>query len=156
MTSVRHAVRNSQLYIYADDCSLFLLVRYDENVLNSSILLQEDLDRLSSWSTLCKLDFKAEKCMEVIFHSVHRKVRDFQQLHLQNANIPRGQSHRHLGMTLDARLTFEEHLIQLVTKCNTLNPLISLKGTCSQNTLKYIYHLFCLTLNMGSASARHI
>jgi hypothetical protein len=48
----------------ADDCSLFLPVDPGDDPINSTQLLQEDLDRLSAWSNNWKLTFKAEKCKD--------------------------------------------------------------------------------------------
>jgi hypothetical protein len=81
---------NCRLYIYADDCSLFLPVGPGDDPINSTQLLQEDIDILSVWSNNWKLTFKAEKCKEVIFHSTRQLPQRFDSLHLGNNLIPRG------------------------------------------------------------------
>ncbi len=138
-------VRNCRLYIYADDCSLFLPVHYNQDPVESTALLQDDLNRLSAWSKLWKLDFKAEKCKEVIFHSFRRHTIECQQVHMNDTVIPRSNAHKHLGMTLDSTLTFEQHLTHVISKCNCLlNPLKSLKGKLQSNHLEKLYCSFVL------------
>jgi hypothetical protein len=139
-------IHNCHLYIYADDCSLFLPTTV------SNHLLQGDLERLSIWANDWKLNFKAEKSKEVIFHSARRVVPNFDPLFLANNIIPRGNSHKHLGLILDEKLTFQEHLTGVIVKCNSLlNPLKALKQTVQSKHLERLYFSFILPhLEYGS------
>jgi hypothetical protein len=140
---------------YADDCSLFLPVSPNDDLKTSTVLIQEDLDRLHNWSNLWKLYFKAEKSKEVFFHSTHQVVANFPNLHIGTDIIPVGSSHsKHLGLILDNKLTFEEHLTHshIICKCNLLlNPLKSLKHTIQSKHLERLYFAFVLPhLEYGS------
>ena len=138
-------VKNCRLYIYADDCSLFLPVDYNQDTRESTSKLQDDLNRLSDWSKLWKLDFKAEKCKEVIFHPTRRNSINCQEVHMNNLFIPRGITHKHLGLILDSTLSFEQHLTHVITKCNILlNPLKSLKTSLQSSHLEKMYFSFIL------------
>jgi hypothetical protein len=81
-----------------------------------------DLDRLSTWSNVWKLDFKASKSKEVIF-SPSRKPHEYGVLNLRQDALPRGDSHKHLGFILDKNPDFNEHLTNITVICNNLlNP----------------------------------
>ena len=138
--------------MYADDCSLFLPVSSNDSSNASTIKIQNDLNRLASWSNRWKLFFKADKSKEVIFHSPRKVHANFQELYLDHAAIPRGPSHKHLGVILDNRLNFEEHLTHISVKCNSmLNPLKSLKRRVQSKHLEKMYLSFILPhLEYGS------
>ena len=116
INDISDVIRNCNLYIYADDCSLFIPVDYEEDGTNSTLLLQSDLDNLSDWSNDWKLHFKADKSKEVIFKPGRRLGPDLPNVHLANNVIPRGASHKHLGVILDQKLSFEEHLTKVIIK----------------------------------------
>ena len=144
-------IKNCELYMYADDCSLFLPA--DPLDLHTSTqLLQEDLDCLSNWSETWKLSFKAEKSMEVIFRSARQVVPKFPRVHLGNNVIPIGSSHKHLGLILDDKLSFDNHLTKVLSKCNgLLNPLSSLKYKIQSKHMERLYFAFILPhLEYGS------
>ncbi len=151
INDVADVIENCELYMYADDCSLFLPAD-PSDLLTSTRLLQDDLDRLSDWSNTWKLDFKAEKSMEVIFRSTRQTVPGFSRLHLANNVIPVGSSHKHLGLLLDEKLSFDDHLTKVISKCNgLLNPLAALKHSIQSKHLESLYFAFILPhLEYGS------
>ena len=139
------SVKNSMLYLYADDCSIFFPVPDNLDPVESTRIMQEDLDNLSAWSRIWKLKFKASKSKEVIFHSPRKKLRVFNDLLMDHDIIHRGTFHKHLGLILDSTLSFNEHLMGITTKCNTLlNPLKLLKFSIKSKHLEQIYSSFIL------------
>jgi hypothetical protein len=141
--------------MYADDCILFLTMLTVDPKVNPAVsnnLIQSDLNRLTAWSQDWKLNFKAEKSKEVIFHSPRINLQDYPSLQLHGNIIPTGSSHKHLGFTLDSCLTFEELLTNVIIKCNTLlNPLKALKLKLESRHLERLYFSFILPhLEYGS------
>jgi hypothetical protein len=115
--------------------------------------IQSDLDSLAAWSDLWKLEFKAEKLKEVIFHSIRGQVGNHSPQTLNAEVINRSSSHMHLVVILDANLSFnDEHLTKTITTCNNmLNPLRALKATVQSRHLEKIYMSFVLPhLEYGS------
>lgn len=152
INDICEVVHNCRLYIYADDCSLFLPVGYQEDPLLSTRLLQEDLNRIFEWSNTWKLNFKAEKSNEVVFYPSRLVKPRFPDLLLGRDSIPLSTSHKHLGVLLDEKLTFEKHITNIVVKCNSLlNPLASLKHSIQSKHLEKLYFSFVLPhLEYGS------
>lgn len=104
---------------------------------DSSKLIQEDLNRILLWAKTWKLDFKAAKSKEVIFHTSRERINGYDQLVLGGEFIPRGPHHKHLGLFLDENLNFQHHITETIVKCNALlNPLKSLKATLQSKHLE--------------------
>lgn len=139
------SVNYCDLYLYADDCSLFLPVGQNISSAESTRRLQSDLDGLLRWSNIWKLEFKHSKCREVIFSSPYIKEQRFDPVSLENLEILRVTRHKHLGLNLDSHLAFRDHIISVIVKCNKLlNPLNSLKYTIRSKHLERIYFSFIL------------
>jgi hypothetical protein len=93
-----------KIYLYVDDCALFLPVNKNQDV-GISQNLQSDLNSLSGWSNTWKLKFKGNKSKEVLFQSQKNLAIPYPILSLNNEHIPKGNSHKHLGVILDSALT---------------------------------------------------
>jgi hypothetical protein len=117
-------VLHCKLYLYADDSALFLPINRNLDVGISKELLQSDLNRMNAWSNTWKLNFKGSKSKEVLFKSPLRPHLPFPDLLLNNEPIPKGDSHKHLGVILDSSLNVHQHIVNIIHKCNNkLNPL---------------------------------
>jgi hypothetical protein len=145
-------VHHCTLFLYADDSSLFCAVDPNEDLNITHNLIQNDLDNLAAWSRKWKLEFKASKCKEVVFHSVHRDIENYAPLNLNAEVIQRNTSHKHLGVILDECLSFNVHLTKVITRCNNmLNPLKALKTYVHSKHLERMYMSFILPhLEYGS------
>ena len=145
INDLSEVILNCDFYLYADDCSLFLPVLPGQSEPNSSKLIQEDLNRISDWAETWKLNFKAAKSKEIIFHSSRVRTIDYDKLILGGDFIPRERQHKHLGLFLDENLNFQYHISETIVKCNALlNPLMSLKCTLQSSHLEKIYVSFIL------------
>jgi hypothetical protein len=143
INDISDSVTNCKLYLYADDCALFLPVDRHDDPMVAHNLIQNDLNQIKQWSVKWRLGFKGSKSRDVLFKSPRvpqwrlgfkgSKSRDvlfksprvpqrpLLPLSLGNEVIPQGNSHKHLG----------------VTKCNNkLNPLAELKNKVSSKHLQ--------------------
>ena len=103
--------------LFADDTSLFSVIH---DVTSSQIDLNEDLDKINICAYQWKMSFNSDplkKTEEVIFS---RKLNNVLHSPLTFSNVDVGQirSQNHLGMSLDFKLSFSEHLKTVFAKFN--------------------------------------
>ena len=103
--------------LFANDTSLVSVI-HDVN--SSQIDLNENLDKINNWAYQWKLSFNpdpSKKAQEVIFS---RKVNNVLHPSLTFNNVDVGQirSQKHLGMFLDFKLSFNEHLETVLANVN--------------------------------------
>ena len=101
---------SSNVKLFADDTSL-LSVTHDVNV--SARELNDDLRKISNWAFQWKMSFNPDvnkQGQEIIF-SWKIKSNIHTRLVFSNNIVSQANSQKHLGITLDFKLTFEEHLL---------------------------------------------
>ena len=113
----------STVKIFADDTKLYA----QSNSSNGPIFLQNDLNRLQEWSQKWLLRFHPEKC------SVVKVGRDNENEYFMNQTTPNGSTtmklktssmEKDLGVIIDDKLTFKEHVFQTTKKANRIVGLI--------------------------------
>ena len=88
--------------------------------------LNNDLARVKQWAFQWKVSFTPDlnkQDQEVIFSGNLKKVRH-PPLRFNNRNASQAASQKHLGLTLDNRLTFDEHLKNLSNKISKAKGLL--------------------------------
>ena len=102
---------------YADDVTMYVLVRkkviHDTDpldYLDCSVLWCEDNSMSSSASKTTELDFALASKPELI--SVPT---------INDTDLSKISSTKLLGVVIDSRLTFSDHVDKIVNKCNSLN-----------------------------------
>ena len=102
---------------FADDTSLFSVVK---NVDASNIDLNNDLKKIGEWAFQWKMSFNPDpnkQAQELIFS---RKVQttNHPSLFFNENVVPKTTLQKHLGMFLDSKLNFSEHLKTIFQKTN--------------------------------------
>ena len=95
--------------LFADDTSLFATVH---NIKKATNDLNNDLTKITKWAFQWKMSFNpdiSKQAHEVIF-SRKRSVSSHPPLTFNNIPVAQTNSQKHLGMQLDKKLNFEEHL----------------------------------------------
>ena len=95
----------SKIKFFADDTMLFSIV-HDPNV--TAIELNHDLNQISMWAYQWKMLFNLEptkQAIEVLF-SQRRQHNYHPPLNFNGTVVSRQNSHKHLGLILDSKLTF--------------------------------------------------
>ena len=103
--------------LFADDTSIFSVVR---NINTSATHLNNDLRKISNWAFQWKMSFNpgpSKQAQEVIFSSKHQKI-SHPSIYFGNNPIESVSSQKHLGMILDTKLNFQEHIKNILTKVN--------------------------------------
>ena len=88
--------------------------------------LNNDLKKISGWAFQWKMSFNpdpSKQAQEVIFS---RKLKNVSHppLVFNNANVSSCKSQKHLGILLDAKLTFEEHYKSILRKTDGIIGLL--------------------------------
>ena len=134
---------SSNTKLFADDTSLFSVIH--DSVI-TTLELNSDLSRIKQWAFQWKMSFNPDpnkQAQEVIFS---RKLKKFchPSLHFNNNNnVSQASSQKHLGLTLDNRLTFDEHLTNVSNKISkTIGLLQKLQNIILRPALLTIYKCF--------------
>ena len=106
----------SNCKIFVDDTFLFYKV-FDKHV--SRATLNKDLELINNWSFQWKMQFnpgRNKQAQELYFSkkAVNQKILD---LTFKKSNVASSLSVKHLGMLLDSRLNFNEHVQSKTNKC---------------------------------------
>ena len=104
--------------LFADDTSLFSTVY---NINEATNTLNNDLNKITEWAHQWKMSFNpdiSKQAHEVVF-SRKRSLVFHPSLTFNNIPVAPTSSQKHLGMHLEKKLNFEEHLSKVETKVNT-------------------------------------
>ena len=128
--------------VFADDTSLFSIV---QNVNTSSSHLNSDLSKISNWTFQCKMSFNpdtSKQAQEVIFSCKIQKT-CHPSIYFNNKLVKQVPSQKHLGLILDNKLNFQEHLKNVLNKvAKTIGLLRKLQNILPREPLLTIYKSF--------------
>ena len=132
----------SNVKIFADDTSLFSVI-FD--ILSSSNILNNDLALISDWAFQWKMSFNpdpSKQAAEVAFSSKSINTQ-LPSLTFNGSTINPIESHKHLGMILDKKLSFNHHIKEKISKANKGIGMINrLYDYLPRHTLVNIYKAF--------------
>ena len=128
--------------LFADDTSLFSVV-HDKNT--SAKELNNDLRKISNWAYQWKMSFNPDplkQAQEVIFSRKMTKTNHPTLVFNENP-VHQVALHKHLGMYLDCKLNFEEHLKTIINKIiKTIGLLRKFQNFLPRKSLLTIYKSF--------------
>ena len=108
---------NSNIKLFADDSSLFIIVRTIEE---AQALLTGDLNTITAWASQWKMQFNPDitkQAIEVIFSSKYKKG-IHPPLFFGGIAVLRQEFTKHLGFFLDGKLSFKKHISESIAKAN--------------------------------------
>ena len=113
----------SNCKIFADDASLFYKVS-DKHVCR--INLNKDLELINNWTFQWKMQFNIDRNKQAQELHVSKKAGTQKSLELtfNKSNVASSPSVKDLGMLLDSRLNFNEHVQSKMNKCYKIIGLI--------------------------------
>ena len=112
--------------IFADDTSIFKIVNDVAGAFND---LNHDLKIVEHWGRQWRMSFNPDPLkppVEVIF-STKTKPPDHPEIIFNGIPLSRRKEHKHLGLILDKKLTFHNHIIEKINKTKQL--LYTMKKT---------------------------
>ena len=128
--------------IFTDDTSIFSLVK---DHLNSTNKLSEDLSKIFQWAYQWKMSFNpdvSKQVQEVIF-SRKKNIKNHLIVSFNNLPINRKSTQKHLGLLLDEKLNFSEHINEKLKKATkSINLLRKLNLSLPRSALLIIYKSF--------------
>jgi hypothetical protein len=129
----------SQIKLFADDTSLFLIVDDDQNTCR--LQLNRDLERIDKWAKSWLVTFNPEKTKLLhisLKHNVNHPILIF-----NNHQLEKVEAHKHLGITFNDKLTWTHHINNIFTSANVKLILLSkLKFILDRKTLFTLYTSF--------------
>ena len=133
---------NSIVKLFADDTSIFSIVD-DPNISASN--LNDDLEKINQWSYQWKMEFNpgiSKQAKEVIFSTKNKKV-PHPDLTFNNINVTKTTVHKHLGLLLDEKLSFKDHINEIFRKAaKGINIIRKLRYFLPRTSLLTIYKSF--------------
>ena len=128
--------------IFADDTSLFQIVL---DQIQSASKLNRDLQRTSDWAYQWKMSFNPDPSKQAVEIHFSKKLApiDPPALNFNGTNVQVCESHEHLGLVLDSKLSFSYHLQEKILKANKGIGLINrLRRFLPRDSLLTIYKTF--------------
>ena len=132
----------SSIHFFADDTSLFSTVN-DPN--SSADELNNDLQQISQWAFQWKMSFNPDPTKpseEIAFSRKHAHVQH-PPLFFNNIMVKQVSQHKHLGLILDSKLTFANHISEKISKARKgIGVLKYLSSYVPVKTLDQIYKMY--------------
>ena len=103
--------------LFADDTALFTIVK---DKTESANILNDDLQLISNWTYKWKMLFSQDpkKPAHKVLFSRKINIQNHPTLSLNNIQVERSTYHKHLGVILDEKLNFKEHINSAISKVN--------------------------------------
>ena len=129
-------IKNSTALMYADDLKVFRVVN-DEN---DAELLQRDVDNISEWLLLNKMQLNKNKCETM--HFTCKRSTNARKYIVDGTYIKAANVIKDLGVLIDNKLTFQSHIVQTAKSANKILSFLTRLGHHFQNvsTLVFLYN----------------
>ena len=133
---------SSKAKLFADDTSLFTVV-HDVDI--AADQLNRDLKVISNWPHQWKMQFNPDKnkqAIQVIFFQ-RKEAIAHSPVFFNGSEVVVKVEHKHLGMILDSKLSFQSHVREAIIKARKgigIIPFLSKYG--SRNVLDQTYKLY--------------
>ena len=139
MNDMNEAVIDSSLRLYADDTTQYMV---DKNPTVLQFSLNQDMERLSSWLDHNYLQANGDKTQAMVLgKSTHHY-----DLKFNGAPIDIKEHLKILGVLLDNKLSFQEHISEILKKVFAkIAALRRLKRLVPSSTLLVLYRSFVLS-----------
>ena len=115
VNSLPNILHNSKVYLYADDTAIAVRGNNTESIVNC---LNEELKHARVWFDKHRLSLNLKKT-RVMFFGTHNRIADSDDVHVScnGVEIAATKSYKYLGVSLDSKLTFSEHVESISFGC---------------------------------------
>ena len=111
MRNIYKSINFSKIKQFADDIVIYKSIY----VKNDTKLLQNDLINVFNWSTNNKLKLNPSKSIHLRITT--KRLIDLNTYNMDNTDIPLVTEHKHLGVILDNKLSFNENVNYIHKNC---------------------------------------
>ena len=128
--------------LFADDTSLFTVV---EDLNSAASDMNHALELIRQWAHDWKMSFNPDpqkQAVELIF-ATKRVEMNHPEIHFNNIPVMKVNEHKHLGITLDSKLSFSPHIKAAITKTREGVGLLKyLSKYLPRHTLNELFKLY--------------
>ena len=113
----------SEIFMFSDDTKLFREIRDDTD----RATLQGNLDELQTWSTKWLLEFHCDKCkMMAVTRKKDPEAKSYARSYAMKKKVDGAEveSEKDLGIKVDTKLSFEQHINDKVNMANQMMGLV--------------------------------
>ena len=110
-------IRN-KIKLYADDVLLYSVTHSEADC----VRLQEDLKLLHQWSILWQMEFNPSKCEFLQMTNKRNPIK--YQYSISDAVIQQVTHAKYLGVTIDEKLSWNEHILKVTNKARQVNTFL--------------------------------
>ena len=132
----------SDAKLFADDTSLFTVVYNEETF---ATVLNNDLNLIKQWAFQWKMQFNPDvnkQAVNVIF-SCKRNKPAHPPIFFNDIIVKQLPKHKHLGLTLDSKLTFDKHIQESITKARKgIGVIRFMSKYLQRNVVDQLYKLY--------------
>ena len=128
--------------LFADDTSLFTVVKEPITAAND---LNHDLELIRQWAYAWRMSFNPDPEKQAVELTFSRKKIEIDHPMILFNDIPvkKVSEHKHLGITLDSKLSFSTHIKSAISKTRKgINLLKYLSKYLPRDTLNEVYKLY--------------
>lgn len=138
INDIVRVIKNCKFLLYADDLKLFKSIK-DEN---DQLCIQKDLNSVKEWCMKNDLTLNIDKCSSMIFTRKSTYPKKIYQI--DGVDLSLGESVLDLGITLDRKLNFNEHVDIIVCKSYKIMGLIKRSSFSFRNKSTLLRLFFSL------------
>ena len=140
----------STVRLYADDVILYITV----NSIDDCHQLQKDLALLERWANKWQMTFNVQKCKFI--RITLKKNPILYHYTLYDTIVQEVEHTKYLGLTIDSRLSWSEHIRQITSKASSIKGFlqrnlhscpVSVKAACYKSLIKPILEYACVVWN---------
>ena len=132
---------NCNMKLFADDTSLFTVV-YDTH--RAAEDLNSDLRSSEDWAFKLRMSFNPDpmkQAVELIF-SRKRPTANHLPLYFNGIQVARVDEHKHLGIILDSKLSFSQHIQSIIAKAKQRVGMLCLDTYLEKHLMRCVSYTF--------------
>ena len=132
------AIKNSTVYHFADDTNLLYS---HKNPKTLKKVMNKDLKALYEWLCANRLSLNVSKTEFIVFRPPKKSLSNRIVLTLNRTKIYESTKIKYLGLILDARLSWKDHICELAKKLSrSVGMLYKSRDFCPTSILKSLYY----------------
>ena len=109
---------NNELYVYADDSTLFAPIKSSTDLNTVAASINKDLSNMKVWADKWKVTFEPTKCKTMVIS--RKRSPSKPDIYFGDCKLPSTEELEILGVTIDSKLTWAKHISGIATKAGQM------------------------------------